>query len=97
METNKPQVMAYEYISKTYIIKYIFSIPPDGWSNWYALQFTANLLVDTDSYLETCSVALDEIYFAEDCSQVTATPPVTDTTLPTDTTPLPPNVGLILF
>ena len=68
------------------------SLPMDGWSNWFALQFTARLLLPTGSYQKTCSVAVDEIYFTNDCNQVTSSPPVTTTILPNTTTPLQPNV-----
>ena len=68
------------------------SLPMDGWSNWFALQFTARLLLPTGSYQKTCSVAIDEIYFTNDCGMVTSSAPDTTTALPNTTTPLQPNV-----
>ena len=70
------------------------SLPMEGWSNWFALQFTARLLLPTGSYQKTCSVAIDEIYFTNDCGMVTSSAPDTTTALPNTTTPLQPNVGI---
>ena len=69
------------------------TLPMDGWSNWFALQFTARLLIPTGSYQKTCSVAVDEIYFTNDCDHITSSAPESTTVLPNTTTPLLPNVS----
>ena len=71
-------------------------MPTEGWSNWFALEFTARLILDTDSYMETSSVAVDEIYFTNQCGDETPTPAST-TALPNTTTPLQPNVRITLM
>ena len=72
------------------------SMVDNGWSNWFALSFEAKLLQNTiDNPDESQSLALDEIYFMEDCNLLTSETSETSTTPLTTTNP-PPNVNQIL-
>ena len=70
-----------------YVFYFLSSLLDNGWSNWFALTFEAKLLNDTG--IDKSSLALDEIYFMNDCSDLTSERPQTTNTPATTESPLP--------